>query len=56
MKGSEIRHLPRRCSPKVNLLVGGLLESHRAIREKKMPIRSVSMCTASVMMAKLFDR
>lgn len=46
---------PRRCSPKVNLLEGGLVESHRAKRENKMPNTSASMCTASVMMARLFD-
>lgn len=51
----EIRDVPRRCSPKVNLLVGGFVESQRANRENKMPTTSTSMCTASVIMAKLFD-
>lgn len=49
------RHSPRRCSPKVNFLEGGLVESHSANREKRIPSTSASMCTASVMMARLFD-
>lgn len=50
------RDLPRRCRPKVKRLVGGLVESQRASRENKIPTTSVSMCTASVIMAKLFDK
>lgn len=52
---SAVGDSPRRCSPKVNFLEGGLVESHSANRENRIPNTSASMCTASVMMARLFD-
>ena len=48
--------LPSRCSPKVYVLVGGFAESHRASKDTTMPTRSVSMCRASVIMAKLLAK
>lgn len=45
--------IPKRWNPKVNLLVGDFADSQRARRVKIIPLRSVSMWSASVIIARL---